>query len=81
MIVPSKHLSEERSLLSVGGHILRLLTQPKTVSRLWDELNRHLADQGIAKGISFDWFVLALDFLYTIGAIEYEKGQVRRAGS
>lgn len=79
MILPTKHLSEDRALLWVGADILRLLIEPKTVSRLWDEFKRYRADRGLTSCISYDWFVLAMDFLFVIGAIEYEQGRIRRA--
>lgn len=41
MILPSKHLQQDRALLTVGGHILTYLVWPKTVSALWEELNKH----------------------------------------
>ena len=36
MILPSKHLPQDRALLTVGGHVLTFLARPKTVSALWD---------------------------------------------
>jgi hypothetical protein len=81
MILPSKHLARDRALLTVGGHVLTFLAHPKTVSALWEELNRH--DQGSAvirpRKINYDWFLLALDLLYTLGAIELESGRVTRS--
>ncbi len=38
MILPTKHVRGDRALIGVGGEILRLLRQPMTVSRLWDEV-------------------------------------------
>ena len=80
MILPSKHLPQDRALLTVGGHVLTFLTRPKTVSALWEELNRQ--DQAMAairpRRITYDWFVLALDFLYSLGTIELENGLVTR---
>lgn len=80
MILPSKHLPQDRALLTVGGHVLTMLAYPKTVSALWDELNRH--DDGLAiahpRKITYDWFLLALDLLYALGTIELESGLVAR---
>ncbi|WP_366521698.1 ABC-three component system middle component 6 [Solidesulfovibrio sp.] len=80
MILPSKHLHQDRALLSVGGHILTFLTYPKTVSALWEDLKRF--DEGLAatrsRKITFDWFLLALDLLYALGAIAFESGLVAR---
>lgn len=49
MILPTKRLSQDRSLLYVGGEILRLVNEPKTVSRLWQELqSARSAQSGLA---------------------------------
>ncbi len=79
MILPSKHLPEDRALLTVGAHVLTFLAQPKTVSALWEELNRH--DTGpiaIPRRITYDWFLLSLDLLYALGTVELESGLVAR---
>ena len=80
MILPSKHLPQDRALLTVGGHVLTFLARPKTVSALWEELNQQ--DQGLGstrpRRITYDWFVLALDLLYSLGTIELENGLVAR---
>lgn len=79
MILPSKHLPQDRALLTVGAHVLKFLAHPKTVSALWEELNRH--DAGLAptpRRITYDWFLLALDLLYSLGTIELESGLVAR---
>lgn len=75
MILPSKHLSEDRALLTVGAHVLGLLRQPKTVSRLWTDLQRHIKSDA---PVTYDWFVLSLDVLYAIGAVEFARGKVMR---
>lgn len=80
MILPSKHLPQDRALLTVGGYVLTMLAYPKTVSALWNELIRH--DEGLAishpRKITYDWFLLALDLLYALGTIELESGMVAR---
>lgn len=79
MILPSKHLPQDRALLTVGADVLAFLVYPKTVSALWEELNMQGAGlAAMPQRISYDWFLLALDFLYLIGAIELESGLVRR---
>lgn len=79
MILPSKHLPQNRALLTVGAHILSLLLLPKTVSALWEELNPHeVSISTIPREVTYDWFVLALDLLYAFGAIELERGLVTR---
>lgn len=80
MILPSKHLPQDRALLTVGGHVLAFLAHPKTVSALWEDLNRQ--DLEIIairpRQVTYDWFVLTLDLLYLLGTIELENGLVTR---
>jgi len=68
MILPTKHLPSDRSLIGIGGDVLALLDEPKTVSRLWDEL-RESRKRRRKHAVTFDRFVLALDFLFTIDGV------------
>jgi len=74
VILPSKHLGADRALVTVGAGVLRLLTEPKTVSRLWTEAKR-----SSNAAITYDWFVLSLDLLFAIGLVEFSRGRVARA--
>jgi len=79
MILPSKHLSQDRALLTVSAHILQRLLEPKTVSGLWDECLRQ--DDGTSKDtppLHYDSFILALDLLFLIGTIELSEGLLAR---
>lgn len=71
MIVPGKHLKHDRSLLGIGGEILMVLAEPISVSELWSRVkeNREKA----ANPLSFDWFIMALSFLYAVKAVEYSE--------
>lgn len=71
MILPTKHLSQERALLTVGGRIIYTLAQPKTVSAVWIELGSQTPYAG---SIRYDHFVLALDLLYLMGAVDLTEG-------
>ena len=76
MILPTKHLPESHSLLGVGGTILALLGEREaTVSSLWEEFRVARLESG---RVSFDWFVLGLDLLFALGAIELDRGVLRR---
>ena len=75
MILPTKGISSDKALLSVGAELLRELGEPKTVSRLWADLSQR---RGEAPAVTFDWFVLALDLLYLLGVVEYVSGLVHR---
>ena len=74
MILPSKHIAQERALLSVGATLLEYLDRPKTVSAIWEDV-RNLAP------VKYDWFVLSLDLLYAIDAIEIHDGLLFRRAS
>lgn len=78
MILPSKHLSQERALLTVGARILQHLSRPRTVSALWEELPQSVAGHNNTPPLRYDGFVLALDLLFLMGAIELSDGIVIR---
>ncbi|KVU74709.1 hypothetical protein WK73_15100 [Burkholderia ubonensis] len=74
MILPTKYLSHDRALVTVGGEILKHLEEPRSVSALWDCIREARAYNATETLISFDWFVLALNLLYAISAIDYRDG-------
>ncbi len=79
MILPSKHLHQDRALLTVGARILQHLYQPKTISALWEELPRKDAEAlKVTPPLRYDGFVLALDLLFMVGAIELHEGLLGR---
>ena len=78
MILPTKHIPQDRALLTIGSHILRQLDNKKTVSALWEEILRNDIKQNGNPCISYDWFILALDFLYAIDAIDIHEGLLSR---
>lgn len=93
MILPTKRLSEQRSLLGMGALILRQLKAPKDVSRLWEDVKRAYlvsshpngsATEAMAEAapraqtFTYEWFVLALDFLFLVDAISVEDGRVKK---
>lgn len=82
MILPSKHLPEDRALLTVGAAILQHLSGPVTVSALWEQMPHSTEAQKSTSPLRYDSFVLALDLLYLIGAVELRDGlliRIRRA--
>ncbi|MCK6685616.1 MAG: hypothetical protein L6R30_24720 [Thermoanaerobaculia bacterium] len=78
MILPTKRIAEDRALLTIGGRVLALLDEPKTVSQVWDELSGRTATALTSAHLTFDWFVLALDLLYALGAVTYDRGRLAR---
>ena len=79
MILPSKHLSERRALLTVGSEILGLLDRPRTVSSIWEEVRGAKSER--KRRLSYDWFVLALDLLFLMGAIRLSDGLLTKSPS
>ena len=73
MILPTKHLQPDRSLLSQGAFLISRLSQPQTVNALWAAARE---TSGVR---SFDQFCLGLSFLFAIGLVRVEDGVVVRA--
>lgn len=72
MILPTKHLPLERTLLAAGAELLEILEHPTTVSGLWDRVRQTVAFP------SFDHLVLALDVLFALGLVELVDGRLQR---
>lgn len=77
MILPGKYLSQDRALLNVGAKILTHLEEPRSVSELWECLRSNRLQDSEITSLSFDWFVLALNLLYTLSAVDFRDGLVR----
>lgn len=72
MILPTKHIPVQHALIGVGAVVLGRLRHPLTVSTLWERVRR---EEGVS---TFDRFVLALDLLFLLGAIELRDGLLYR---
>ncbi len=68
MILPTKHISQQQSLLGVGAMLLSLLDQPMTVSNVWDtaKMDPHVG--------TYSRMVLALDLLFMLELVEFDQG-------
>lgn len=78
MILPSKHLSNNRALLTIGAVILQHLSASVTVSALWERVSRFSGDESMPSHLRYDAFVLVLDLLFLVGAIELREGLLAR---
>jgi hypothetical protein len=76
MILPGKHLRQDRALISVGGDILTVLKSPMTVSAVWQKVQVLRESREGASPLPFDWFVLALTLLYAISAVDRDEDQI-----
>lgn len=72
-LLPNKHIPTSRSLVGIGAFVLERLGSTSTVSGLWEKV-KSSSEVG-----SFGNFVLALSYLYAIGAIDYERGVLSRS--
>lgn len=73
MILPTKYLSADRSLIVIGADILRVLNEaPRSVSEVWERVISTRNPQ--AAQLTYDWFLLAVTLLYTIGTIDLQNG-------
>lgn len=72
MILPTKSIKMQYSLLSCGAIILDKLDDSDTVSAIWEKVSTEDAL------INYDKFVITMDFLYMVGAIDYTNGLIVR---
>jgi hypothetical protein len=70
MILPSKHIKISESIIGLSGYLLKYLEKPKDLQAIWDEYSKDNNTSSFPAYHGFDHVVLALDFLYTIGAID-----------
>lgn len=73
MILPTKHLPLDQSLLAGGAAVLVALRAPLTVSATWERVRDTRAIT------TFDRFVLALDLLYTLDLVSISAGRLERS--
>ena len=78
MILPTKHLGPERSLLAISAEVLSILDEPKTVSRVWEEFSKSRSRVTHRTPVSYDWFVLSLNLLFILGTVEFQAGRISR---
>lgn len=72
MIMPTKHIPAEQSLLGAGAVVFAELSQPRTVTALWEAV-RDSESVG-----TFERFVLAVTMLYALRVVRFEAGVIVR---
>lgn len=72
MILPNKYIPIEESMIGLGAIALRELAVPLSVTTLWRKMMRN------PRVATYDRFVLTLDFLFMVNAIDYTDGLIRR---
>ena len=72
MILPTKHIRLPNSLLGISAVLLKNLNGPQTVTSLWGNV------RSFPELKTFERFTLALDFLYAVGAVDFEEGMLMK---
>ena len=73
MILPKKQLSLSESLFGFGAFLLQQLDTPTTVDDLWEYYKDSYVNKKYLIKFTFDQFIMALDYLYIIGAIKQDE--------
>ena len=75
MILPTKHITCDNSLIGLGAKIIANIAKPISIVKLWDILRN---DKSIG---TYERFILALDLLFIVGAIKFSKGLIRKSNN
>jgi hypothetical protein len=74
MLLPDKHITLAESILGLGAFILgELLERPQSLDRLYEKVSRASEGPTLPAYHDFDGLVLAILFLYSIGAIDLNE--------
>ncbi|HAF27687.1 MAG TPA: hypothetical protein DCG75_01445 [Bacteroidales bacterium] len=81
MILPSKHIRFSESLLGLGGVILNIINEPKTIDEIWFKFSEINNNKRVFPAYhNFDNVVLALNYLFVVGAVSIDKnGKIKNA--
>ncbi len=71
-VLPNKHVTTSRSIVGIGALLLDRIETSSTLNGLWESVK---SEQEVG---SFSTFVLALDYLYAIGAIDFVEYSIVR---
>ena len=81
MYLPNKFIANEQALLAIGGQILLNLSVPRSVSSTWEAVKKWRLQNDLEAPLPFWWFSLALDGLFTIGAVDFFGDLIERTRS
>lgn len=70
MILPTKYIPLDQSLLGAGAVLLQLLEKPVTPTAIWEHA-KHAPEVK-----TYGRFILVLDFLYAIKAVDFMAGLI-----
>jgi hypothetical protein len=69
LILPDRNIAPDRALLTIGGLIFDRLTEPTTVSRIWDDIREEHQN----RPISYMWFLLSVDLLFVLNLVWFDQ--------
>ncbi|WP_395476629.1 ABC-three component system middle component 6 [Rickettsia endosymbiont of Pantilius tunicatus] len=72
MILPTKFIEEEDTLLQVGIDLLEILGKQLDIAKLWQEA------KDIPSIATYERFILGLDLLFCFGLIDIENNLLMR---
>ncbi len=73
MILPTKHIRVSESLFGLGAYILNYIkSKPLTIDDLWKKIIKLNKSKTFDAYHGFDDVVLALNYLFVIGAIDLD---------
>lgn len=79
MLMPDKHVKFAESLIGLGSFVLESLDEPMSIDALWKSFKQARTEKKYPSPHSFESLVLAVDVLFSIGAIEPTKlGALRK---
>lgn len=73
MILPKKHTSVEESIFGFGAYLLNHIEQKPTIDGLWKKYLKEYEESIYNTKFSFDQFIITIDYLFLLGAIEINK--------
>lgn len=71
MILPTKHLHLENSIIAKGSDVILNIDTTETVTSLWSKVSVESKIQ------SFQEFIIVLDFLYACKLISYQNKLIK----
>lgn len=72
MLLPEKHIKLSESLFALGAFVLSCLNKPKNVDKIWQEMKQKNYTSLLPANHSYDNFLLSIDYLFTIGAVDMD---------
>lgn len=82
MLLPDKHITLAESLLGLGSFILAAIDRPRSVDEIYNRVVEANETKELPAFHNFESVVLAILFLYTVGAVDMTpSGRIRRCAS